>query len=108
MDFTSNLSLMTYGAIGVTGIIIAIATIYDSSDTSTAPTEEPVDTVSSPSEQTSSGFNIFGSKPEEEKEEPSINNMQELPTENAVSPFQSLNPFATAAKTSRTTNWWKN
>ena len=34
----NNLSVLTYGALGLTGIILAIATVYDSSD---APLPEP-------------------------------------------------------------------
>jgi hypothetical protein len=65
----NNLSFLTYGALGLTGLALAIATVYEASGPSSAPAE-PESTGSPISEMISTATtpisDTFSSKPAEE------------------------------------------
>ena len=94
MGISNNVSLMTYGAIGITGVILAVATYFDTDMPETPPQESTNDSYFSntfsntppPPPDNSPGMfgNVFGSEAPK-KEEPLFS----APVPNSFNPFSS-------------------
>ena len=62
----NNLSLLTYGALGLTGIILAVATVYESSENE-LPKEEESSIFSTPKEEPAPSSGFFGTETKTEE-----------------------------------------
>jgi hypothetical protein len=63
----NNLSLLTYGALGITGIVLAIATVYEYSETEIPKEEEESSIFSTPKEEPAPSSSFFGTETKTEE-----------------------------------------
>ena len=63
----NNLSLLTYGALGITGIVLAIATVYEYSETESPKEQEESSIFSTPKEEPAPSSGFFGTETKTEE-----------------------------------------